>query len=264
MQNTQLAFIGFTTLLRKECLRFYRVVGQTIFSPLINASLYLLIFGVNLADKIALQNGVNYLQFIIPGLVALAVLNNSFQNASSSITISRFHGDLQDLKIAPLSPFQIVWAYAIAGTIRGFLVGLAVMVIGQLFYIIQYGELYSIAHWAWLFWFLITAGITFALLGLSVALFAKNFDQVSAIGAFVILPLIYLGGVFFSIETMHPLWKAISYVNPLLYLINGIRYAFLGTSDITLQVTSTLSVVFIGITYYFAQRVVKTGTYTRF
>lgn len=245
-------------------MRFIRVAGQTLVSPLINVSLYLLIFGINLADKIADQNGVNYLQFIIPGLVALALLNNAFQNASSSIIISKFHGDLQDLKVVPLTSTQIVWAYAFAGTIRGFIVGIAVACIGEIFYLIQYGELLPVQHWALLCWFLVAGGVTFSLLGLSISLYATNFDQVSAVGTFVILPLIYLGGVFFSIANMHPFWKIVSYANPLLYLINGIRYSFLGVSDIDPITAFTLTLVFVGVAYVLASRMVRMGSYTRF
>ncbi|MBF0287129.1 MAG: ABC transporter permease [SAR324 cluster bacterium] len=258
------SFAGFTTLLQKECMRFIRVAGQTLISPLISVSLYLLIFGINLADKIANQNGVNYLQFIIPGLVALALLNNAFQNASSSIIISKFHGDLQDLKVVPLTPSQIVWAYAFAGTIRGFLVGISVACIGEIFYVVQYGELLVVQNWLQLCWFLIAGGVTFSLLGLSVALFANNFDQVSAVGTFVILPLIYLGGVFFSIANMHPFWKMISYANPLLYLINGIRYSFLGVSDIDPSRAFLLTLFFVAGAYLLARRMVQVGSYTRF
>ncbi len=258
------SFVGFKTLLKKECLRFLRVAGQTIVSPLISVSLYLLIFGVNLADRITDQNGVNYLQFIIPGLVALGMLNNAFQNASSSVIVSKFHGDLQDLKVVPLTASQIIWAYAFAGTIRGILIGTAVMFVGEAFYVIHYDHFLPIGNLMMLLWFLTIGGVTFALLGLAVAIYSKNFDQVSAVGTFVILPLIYLGGVFFSIASLHPFWKAISYANPLLYIINGIRYAYLGVSDIPPSVCFTLTLFFMGVAYIFAQLAVKRGSYTRF
>ncbi len=258
------AFVGFLTLYQKECMRFLKVIKQTVLSPLISTSLYLLIFGVNLADRITNQNGVNYLQFIIPGLVAMGALNNAFQNSSSSIIISKFHGDLQDLKVVPLQAFQILWAYALGALTRGFMVGAAITVVAQVFYLIQYGVLLKIAHISLLLVFAILGCLNFAFLGLGIAVFAKNFDQISAIGTFVILPLIYLGGVFFSMERMHPFWKAISYCNPLLYLINGIRYAFLGVSDIHPLTAFGTSLGFVFITYYLGAYAVKKGTYTRF
>ncbi len=257
-------FVGFATLYKKECLRFLKVVGQTVLSPLISTSLYLLIFGVNLADSITAQNGVNYLQFIIPGLIAMGALNNSFQNSSSSVIISKFHGDLQDLKVVPLRSMQIIWAYALGATTRGFAVGGAITIVGQLFYFAKYGSLLAVSWIFPLFVFLLLGCLTFAFLGLGVAVFAKNFDQISAIGTFVILPLIYLGGVFFSIERLHPFWKAVSYCNPLFYLINGIRYSFLGVSDILPWTAFFASLGFVAICYCLASIAVNRGSYTRF
>ncbi|PCI29198.1 MAG: ABC transporter permease [SAR324 cluster bacterium] len=257
-------YTGFITLFRKECLRFLKVIGQTIFSPLISSTLYLLIFGVNLADKITSQNGVNYLMFIIPGLIAMGLINNAFQNSTSSIIISKFHGDFQDLKIAPLSTSSIVWAYALAATFRGVIIGVAVAMVGELFYWVEYDQFLPISNLFLLFLYILLGGVTFGFLGLSVAIYAKNFDQVSAVSTFILLPLIYLGGVFFSIETMAPIWKFLSQFNPLLYLINGIRYSFLGVSDFGPELTLPLSIGFMFLTYGIAWLSVKRGTYSRF
>lgn len=257
-------YVGFKTLFVKECQRFFKVAGQTIISPLISTTLYLLIFGVNLGERISDQNGVNYLQFIIPGLVALGLLNNAYQNAASSVIISKFHGDLQDLKVVPLSPRQIIWAYALAGTMRGMLIGLAIILVGQGFYLTQYGTLLGIEHFILMMVFVLMGGMTFSLLGLSVAIYASNFDQVNAVGTFVILPLIYLGGLFFSIENMHWFWKSVSYANPLLYVINGIRFSFLGVSDIHPVIALPTCLCFVVLTYVLARRAVRKGSYTRF
>lgn len=256
--------VGFTTLFQKECARFFQVFGQTIISPLISASLFFFIFGINLAERIAHQNNVGYLAFIIPGLVAMGLLNNSFENVSSSITISKFYGDLQDLKVAPMLPLQIIWAYAMAATFRGMIVALAIGVVGEVFYFAQYGTFLPI-HNGWLLcWFLVSGGITFGFFGLSVAMFAKTFSQINAVSAFAILPLIYLGGVFFSLENMPVFWKVVSYANPLLYVINGIRYSFLGVSDIAPSQTFFLTLFFLAGTYLLARLTLKHGHYTRF
>lgn len=257
-------FAGFYSLLKKEVLRFYRVAGQTIFSPLINAALYLLIFGVNLADKIDTMNGVNYLLFIIPGLMAMGLLNNAFQNASSSIITSKFHGDFQDLRVVPLQPLQIVAAYGLAATLRGALVGICVGIVGELFHYIMYGSLIPIAASGWLILFIVMGGLTFGFLGLCIAIFSTSFDQVSAISTFVILPLIYLGGVFFSTESMHPFWQKLSYLNPLFYIINGVRYGVLGISDLAPQVSFLFATVFILLAGGLAFWAVKKGSYTKF
>ena len=257
-------YIGFITLLKKECLRFYKVIGQTILAPLINSTLYLLIFGVNLSDKIVDQNGVNYLQFIIPGLIALGLLNNAFQNATSSVISSKFHGDLQDLKIVPLGASEIVWAYAFAATIRGIIVAIAILLVGEYFYWLKYDVILEIYNLPLLLVYSLMGGVTFGFLGLSVAIFANNFDQVSSVSTFIILPLVYLGGVFFSLENMHPIWNFLAHFNPLLYLINGIRYSFLGVSDITVWYTLPISFSFVIVTFFLASLSVKKGKYSRF
>ncbi len=264
METTYSPMVGFLTLFEKECARFMKVAGQTIASPLINSSLYLLIFGINLADSISVQNGVNYLQFIIPGLMAMGILNNAFQNSASSIISSKFHGDLQDLKVVPLSSNQILWAYALAATVRGLIVGTAIILLGEIFYFSQYGSLMPIHNVGLLLIFVFFSGITFAFIGLSVAIFAKNFEQVNVIGTFVLLPLIYLGGVFFSIMNLHPFWKTISFMNPLFYLINGIRYAVIGVGDITPGFSLLITMIFVAITYIIANIAVRKGNYQNF
>lgn len=257
-------FIGFQTLLFKEYRRFMRVAGQTIVNPLISASLYLLIFGVNLSESITDQQGMSYLPFIIPGLVAMAILNNSFQNASSSIITSKFHGDLQDLKVVPLSPGEIIAAYSLAATLRGTIVGSAVGMVGEFFHWMKYGAFLPVEHVGLLMVFVILGGLLFGFLGLSISIYAKSFDQVNAIGTFLLVPLTYLGGVFFSVDRMPPFWKAVSHLNPLFYLINGIRYSFLGVSDLPIIYALGVSVCFVMGMFFLARYAVRNGSYTRF
>ena len=257
-------FQGFKSLFNKECARFFAVAKQTLVSPLINTTLYLLIFGVNLADKIDDQNGVKYLSFLIPGLIGLGLINNAFQNSTSSVITSKFHGDFQDLKVAPLGLKHIIWAYGLAATFRGILVGILTVAVGEAFHWVQYGSLIGIYNPLLFLVFMVLGGLIFGFLGLSVAIYASNFDQVSAISTFVILPLIYLGGVFFSIEQLAPFWTFMSQLNPLLYLINGIRYAVLGTSDITWGVSLLLCIVFLIANYFIAAHSVRNGRYGRF
>ena len=260
----QVFWVGVSTLFVKECLRFLKVSSQTLASPLINAALYLVIFGVNFADRIVDQQGVDYLRFIIPGLIALSLVSNAFQNASGSIIVSKFHGDLQDLKVVPLNSLQIILAYSLAATVRGALVGTSVGIIGQLIYFIKYDALIPIEHPFFLLGYVLMGGITFGLLGLSVALFSKSFDQINAVGSFLILPLIYLGGVFFSIQTMSLFWQSVAYANPMLYLINGIRYAALGISDISPNTTLLVSLGLLLGAFLLARLAVRKGDYSRF
>ncbi|MGE4133308.1 MAG: ABC transporter permease, partial [Bdellovibrionales bacterium] len=216
-----LIWLPFVTLTRREIARFMKVVAQTVITPFVSASLYLLIFGVNLGESIKLASGLPYLSFLIPGLVMMGCLNNAFQNTSSSIIASKFSGDLEDLKASPLSPMQIIMAMSIGAVVRGLCVAGITLLVGELFYYFNFGEILWPSHPGLLLTFLLVGGLTFGNLGISVGFAARSFDQLSALGGFVLLPLIYLGGVFFSVETLPAFWRGLAMSNPLLYLING-------------------------------------------
>jgi ABC-2 type transport system permease protein len=253
----------FLTLYVREMKRFMKVVFQTVFTPLVNSSLYLLIFGVSLGSSIKLESGISYLAFLIPGLVMMGVLNNAFQNSSSSIVSGKFSGDLEDLKVVPLTPQMIIWAMSIGGLTRGLIVGLITFLVGEVFRYVLEGQLSGIAHPFILLFFLAVGGLTFAKLGIAVAFWAKTFDQLSAIGAFVLIPLIYLGGVFFSIKGLHPFWQAIAGFNPVLYLINGVRYGLLGVSDVDVTTAAIVSIASMLVFHFLGLRALKAGSYTR-
>lgn len=259
----ELTWTPFFSLLKKECLRFFRVIGQTLLIPLVNSSLYLLIFGVSLGQSIQISGHQSYLAFLIPGLIMMGVLNNAFQNASSSIGTSKFHGDLEDLRIVPLKPSQIVWAMGLGGLARGLLVGSITFCIGEIFYFFQTGGILSVAHPLTLIFFLIAGGLTFSFLGISVGFYAKSIDQMSAIGGFILLPLMYLGGVFFSLENLHPFWRALSQFNPMLYFINGVRFGILGVSDVPPTTSAGLSLITLLTLFCLALRTVRLGHYSR-
>jgi ABC-2 type transport system permease protein len=259
----ELVWAPFYTLYIREMKRFLKVVFQTVFTPLINASLYLLIFGVSLGKSIKLEHGVSYLEFLIPGLVMMSVLNNAFQNTSSSIVSGKFSGDLEDFKVVPLSGQQIIWALSIGGLTRGLMVGFVTFLVGDAFDFLVEGHLSSVAHPFWLIFYLIVGGLIFAKFGIAVAFWAKSFDQVSAIGSFVLLPLIYLGGVFFSVSGLHPFWQTLSHFNPVLYLINGVRYGLLGITDVNLTHAALISLASLFIFHILGLRALRTGDYQR-
>ena len=256
-------WVPFFTLLSKEVKRFLKVSGQTVLTPLVSASLYLLIFGVSIGRQIDLQNNVSYLAFLIPGLVMMSCLNNAFQNSSSSIVSSKFSGDLEDLKVAPLSIEEIIWAIALGGLFRGFLVGMVTFLVGQFFYFHHHGAWMSIEHPLHLISFICLGGVAFALLGLSVAFWAKTFDQLAVVGSFILLPLIYLGGVFFSIQNLPPVWQSISQFNPLLYFINGVRYGVLGISDVSMASAYFISGISLAILYAMAKICLTRASFQR-
>jgi ABC-2 type transport system permease protein len=232
MSPRDVRWIPFFTLLRREVQRFLKVVVQTVVTPFVSSSLYLLIFGVSLGRDIVLKDGVAYLAFLIPGLVMMGCLNNAFQNSSSSVISSKFSGDLEDLKAAPFSSSQIIWALSLAALVRGLIVGMITLLIGETAHHLVYGRLLAVHSPLILLVFLILGGLAFANLGIMVAFWARNFDQMSAVSGFILMPLIYLGGVFFSVNNLPPFWKNVSLFNPLLYMINGVRYGILGRSDV--------------------------------
>lgn len=225
----------FFSLLEREVARFAKVVVQTVITPFINSSLYLLIFGVSLGRSIQMDSSHSYLAFLIPGLVMMGCLNNAFQNSSSSVITAKIGGDLEDFRVSALTNQQMIWAFSIGGLIRGFIVGFITFIIGEAFYYFAQGEFLGIAHPLILLLFLSVGSLTFAKIGIAVSFWAKTFDQLSAVTGFILVPLTYLGGVFFSIKQLHPFWQAVSQANPLLYFINGVRFSILGTSDVTLE-----------------------------
>jgi ABC-2 type transport system permease protein len=254
---------SFVTLYQREMARFMKVIFQTVFTPMIHSILYLLIFGVSLGKSITMDKPVTYLAFLIPGLVMMGVLNNAFQNSSSSIVSGKFSGDLEDLKVVPLTPQMIIWAMSIGGLTRGLLVGTITFIVGEFFsYFVDHTWL-AIAHPFWLIFFLVVGGLTFAKLGIAIAFYAKNFDQLSAVGAFVLVPLIYLGGVFFSMKGLHPFWQGLARFNPVLYLINGVRYGILDISDVDIPSAAIISLVFLMLFHVLGYRSLKTGDYQR-
>lgn len=254
---------SFVALYQREMARFMKVIFQTVFTPLINSVLYLMIFGVSLGKSITLDHPVSYLAFLIPGLMMMGVLNNAFQNSSSSIISGKFSGDLEDLKVVPLTTTMILWAMSIAGLTRGLMVGVVTLIVGEAFSFVVDGQLIAIAQPVWLLVFLIIGGLMFSMLGIAVAFFARTMDQLSAVSSFVLVPLIYLGGVFFSMQGLHPFWQTLSRFNPVLYLINGVRYGLLGIADVGIWTAAAVSVVFLGVFYVLGLRALKVGDYQR-
>ncbi len=254
---------AFWTLFQREIARFLKVIVQTVITPFISSFLYLLIFGVSLGSKMPSHQGVDYLAFLIPGLMMMGLMNNAFQNSSSSIVSSKFSGDLEDLRVAPLSNQQIIWAMSLGALVRGLVVSVITFLVGSLFCYYQSGEILQITHPILTFYFIVVGGLIFGLLGISVAFWATTFDQLSAFSAFILLPLTYLGGVFLSIENLHPIWQMISKMNPLLYLINGLRYGVVGVSDVPMEVAIPVSLAGFLFFYGMAFFSLKKGSFQR-
>ena len=255
--------IAFWTLFKRELSRFSKVLIQTIVTPFVSSFLYLLVFGVSLGTQISMNGDVPYLLFLIPGLMMMGLMNNAFQNSSSSIVSSKFSGDLEDLRVVPITNQQIVWALSLGGLVRGALVAVITYLVGTLFYFFQTGSWVGLAHPVVTLFFVTVSGLMFSQIGISVAFWAKTFDQLSAFSAFVLLPLTYLGGVFLSIQQLHPFWQQVSKVNPLLYLINGLRYGVVGTSDVDVLWAGVVALIGLGFFYAVAFWSVKKGSFQR-
>lgn len=258
-----LVYTPFFALFRREISRFMKVIVQTVITPFVSSALYLMIFGVSLGKSIALADGLPYLSFLIPGLVMMSCLNNAFQNSSSSIITSKFSGDLEDLKVAPLSPAQIILAMSLAAVIRGLVVGGITFGVGEASYIWMYSKPLEIAHPVLLAVFLILGSLSFANFGIMVAFWARSFDQVAAVTGFVLMPLIYLGGVFFSVEHLPAFWKTVSMGNPLLYMINGVRYGIVGTADVDPKIALLVTATAFLVTLLLAVRSLQKGSFQR-
>ncbi|MEP6677888.1 MAG: ABC transporter permease [Betaproteobacteria bacterium] len=219
---------GWLTLLYKELLRFWKVSFQTIAAPILTALMYLLIFSHALEAHIAVFDGrVRYTAFLVPGLVMMSVLQNSFANSSSSLIQSKITGNLIFVLLPPLSPVEIFGAYVLGAMARGIAVGLGVFLVTLWF---LPGAL-SIPHPFWALAFALLGSLILASLGLVAGIWADKFDQLAAFQNFIIVPLTFLSGVFYSIHTLPPFWQLVSHFNPIFYMIDGFRYGFFGLSD---------------------------------
>ena len=218
--------VPFRTLFRREIHRFLIVVNQTLLAPVIAALLYLFIFGFSLGDRFGSFHGFSYLAFLIPGLVMMGLVNNSFQNPSSSIMISKFEGNIIDILVAPIGHMEIIMGYMLGGMFRGLLVGACILAISCLF------EVPPFSHPAYLVTVALLSAALFSLIGIAAGIWAEKFDDLALFPTFIITPLTYLGGVFYSIAILPPFWREVSLFNPLLYMINALRYGFLGVSDV--------------------------------
>jgi ABC-2 type transport system permease protein len=218
---------GFATLLRKELLRFAKVALQTLLAPIVTALLYLLVFGHVLAAHVQAFPGVPYTAFLIPGLIMMSVLQNAFANSSSSLIQSKITGNLIFVLVTPLSHIELFLAFVLAAVVRGVAVGLGVYAVALAFVSLP-------LHSAWLLAaFVILGSAVLATLGLIAGLWADKFDQLAGFQNFIIMPLTFLSGVFYSIHSLPPFWLAASHVNPFFYMIDGFRYGFFGVADVS-------------------------------
>ena len=217
---------GFPTLLYKELLRFWKVSVQTVAAPVLMALLYLIVFAYALEGRMRVYDQVSYAQFLVPGLVMMSVLQNSFANSSSSLIQSKITGNIVFMLLPPISYLEFFGAYVLASMIRGLVVGTGVLAVT-----VWFVELRVVAPF-WVLAYALLGGAILGTLGLIAGIWADKFDQIAAFQNFVILPLTFLSGVFYSIRSLPEFWQKASHLNPFFYMIDGFRYGFFGISDV--------------------------------
>ena len=243
--NALQTWIAFSTLVRKEVKRFTRIWVQTLLPPVITMSLYFIIFGKLIGERIGEMSGTPYIAFVVPGLVMMAVINNSYANVVSSFFSAKLNRSIEELQVSPTPSSVIIAGYVAGGALRGLIIGLLVTALSFFFTDIH---IHSIAITLSV---IMLAAILFALAGFINATFANSFDDINIIPTFVLTPLTYLGGVFYSIDMLPEFGQVLSQFNPILYLVNSFRYGMLGISDINIAASLT-GLIFMVIILYFA------------
>ena len=220
-------YIPFKTIVTREVTRFTRIWVQTLVPPVITVTLYFIIFGQLIGERIGQMQGYSYIQFVIPGLVLMSVITNSYGNVVSSFFSHKFQRFLEELLISPTPNYVILWGFVLGGILRGFVVSILVIIVSMYF------TTFQVVHILPALATLIATAIVFSMLGLLNAIHAKNFDEISIIPTFVLTPLTYLGGIFFSIAALPSFWSAVALFNPIFYMVDLFRYCMLGTSDVS-------------------------------
>ena len=245
-------WIAFKSLISKEIHRFTRIWVQTLVPPAITMTLYFIIFGNLIGKRIGDMEGFSYMEYIVPGLIMMSVITNSYSNVASSFFSAKFQHNIEELLVAPVPNYIIIAGYVGGGVLRGLSVGLIVSVVSLLFVSLNIAHLWVIIATV------VMTSIVFSLGGLINAIFARTFDDISIIPTFVLTPLTHLGGVFYSINLLPEVWQIVSKVNPIVYMVNAFRYGFLGVSDVGIGTSFTVLTLFVialyGVAYYLISR----------
>lgn len=219
-------YIALKTILRKETNRILRIWSQTLLPPLITQTLYFVIFGKFIGSQVKAINGITYMEFIVPGLVMMAVIGNAYGNVVASFYGAKFQRNVEEILVSPTPDWVIILGYVLGGVVRGVMVGFLV------FFVSLFFAHPVVTHWWAVVLFTFLSSCVFSLAALINGLFARNFDEVAFFQNFILTPLIYLGGVFYSIHSLPAFWQQVSLYNPLVFMINGFRYGFFGFSDV--------------------------------
>ncbi len=246
-------WIAFRTLLIKEILRFSRIWLQTVVPAAVTMGLYFIIFGDLIGSQLADVHGFRYMEYIVPGIILMAVINNAYANVVSSFYMSKFAHFIEELMVSPMPNYLILTGYMAGGVARGLVVGIVVTIVAMFFtplHVYNAGLLIAVV---------VLTAMLFSLGGFINAIYAKSFDDISIIPTFVLTPLTYLGGIFYSIDMLPPFWQKVSLANPILYMINAMRYGMLGVSDIDIVTAMGIIVLFVAGLFLFALYLLQRG-----
>jgi len=243
----------FMTIVRKEIGRFLRIWTQTLLPSVIMTVLYFIVFGAFIGSQIRSIDGFSYMAFIVPGLIMMGVINNSYSNVVSSFFGQKFQRAVEELLVSPTPNWVILLGYSVGGVLRGFIVGFLIVITAVFFVDLPFYNIILI-----LLLFLLTA-LFFSLAGFTNAIFARKFDDVSIVPTFILTPLTFLGGVFYSIDALPVFWQTVSKFNPILYMINGFRYGFLGISDVNIAVSIFILILFTAVMFFVNLYLLKKG-----
>jgi ABC-2 type transport system permease protein len=238
---------------RQEMARAFRTLLQSVVSPVVSTSLYFVVFGSAIGSRITEVDGISYGAFIVPGLIMLSLLTQSISNASFAIYFPKFVGSIYELLSAPVSYLEIILAYVGGAATKSITLGLIILATASLFVPLH------IQHPFWMLGFLILTAVTFTLFGFSIGIWAGSFEQLQLVPLLIITPLTFLGGSFYSIDMLPPLWRTITLFNPVVYLVSGFRWSFFGKSDVSIGISLGMTVVFLLICIAIVSWIFKTG-----
>ena len=251
--NVSLNLVALSTIVRKEMVRVLRIWIQTVVPPAITMTLYFIIFGNLIGRRIGTMEGFDYMQYIAPGLIMMSVITNSYGNVVSSFFGAKFGRHLEEMLVSPMSNATIILGHVAGGVLRGVLVGLLVTVIALFFTRLE------VQHPFITISVVLLSSMVFALAGFINAVFAKKFDDIAIVPTFVLTPLTYLGGVFYSISLLPEFWQDVSRANPILYMVNAFRYGILGVSDISINVAYAILIVFVVVLFFVCWQLMNRG-----
>lgn len=246
-------WIAFCTLLRKEIKRFTRIWVQTLLPPAITMALYFVIFGKLIGSRIGDMGGFDYIQFVVPGLIMMSVLTNSYSNVTSSFFSAKFQRSIEEVLVSPTPNYIILLGYCLGGVTRGLAVGVAVTILALFF------TQLPMHNWFVTVAIVVLTAMLFALAGFINAVYANTFDDISIVPTFVLTPLTYLGGVFFSIELLSEFWQGVAKLNPILYMVNAFRYGMLGVSDVDIRFAFAGLVICVVVLFAVGLHLLKSG-----